>query len=439
MSTIRPPQQERSEGRSGPTVGPGAPVDPVRWPDVARVPRAPVRGRAARLLAEHAFARLPIRVRTPAGPLPSGGGPEAPLLDLHRPADFYARLGAAGLIGFGESRMAGDWSSPEPVRLLTVLAEHYSDLVPRPLLPLRHAVLPRRSGRDDNTRDGARRNIRHHYDRSNELFALFLDATMTYSAALFDDGSGAAGGRAAQAGPAELAEAQRRKIDRLLDRTRVGEGTRVLEIGTGWGELAVRAARRGAQVTSVTLSAEQRAWAAQRALRAGVADRTDIRLCDYRQVTGSYDAVLSVEMIEAVGERYWPVYATALDRLTAPGGRVGLQAITMEDSLMRASRGSYTWMHKYIFPGGLIPSVPAIEEQLRTRTALRITDRHAFGGDYAETLRIWRASFEAADAQVAELGFDPVFRTMWSFYLAYCEAGFRAGMIDVEQITMERD
>ncbi|MDA2808636.1 SAM-dependent methyltransferase [Nocardiopsis suaedae] len=435
MSTIRPPRQERSAGRPGRAVGPEGPVDPARWPDVARVPRAPVRGRAARFLAERAFTRIPIRVRTPAGSLPAGGGPEAPLLDLHRPGDFYARLGAAGLIGFGESHMAGDWSSPEPVRLLTVLAEHYADLVPRPLLPLRHAVLPRRSGRDDNTPEGARRNIRHHYDLSNDLFALFLDETMTYSAALFGPGDGPA----AEAGPAELAAAQRRKIDRLLDRTGVGEGTRVLEIGTGWGELAVRAALRGAQVTSVTLSAEQRSRAAQRALRAGVADRTDIRLCDYRQVTGSYDAVLSVEMVEAVGERYWPVFFTALDRLTAPGGRVGLQTITMEDAPMRASRGAYTWMHKYIFPGGLIPSVPAIEEQLRTRTALRVTDRRAFGTDYAQTLRIWRASFEAAGAQVAELGFDPVFRTMWSFYLAYCEAGFRAGMIDVEQITMERD
>ncbi|QBI53094.1 SAM-dependent methyltransferase [Streptomonospora litoralis] len=406
-------------------------VDPDRWPDVAHVPGDRLRGRVARQLARHAFARAPIRVTTPEGPLPSAGGPEAPLLELHRPADFYRRLAAGGLIGFGESRMAGDWSAPEPVRLLTALAECYDDLIPRPLQPLRHVTLPRRPRRLRNTRSGARRNIAHHYDLSNDLFALFLDETMTYSAGLFE---GRTGG-----GQAELADAQRRKTDRLLDLVGVGENTRVLEIGTGWGETAVRAARRGARVTSVTLSREQRDLARLRAQEAGVAERTDIRLADYREVTGRYDAVISVEMVEAVGERYWPVYFTALDRLTAPGGRIGLQSITMDHATMRASRGSHTWMHKYIFPGGLIPSVEAIEEQLRLRTALRITDRRALGGDYAETLRIWRETFDAAHEQVAALGFDAVFRAMWSFYLAYCEAGFRSGTIDVEQIVMERD
>ncbi|MDT0300920.1 cyclopropane-fatty-acyl-phospholipid synthase family protein [Streptomonospora wellingtoniae] len=431
MSTTHPPRAAQPGDPSGVRTRAEPGIDPRRWPDVVRVPRAPLRGRAARALAAYAFAHSPIRVATPGGPVPAAGGPDAPLLELHRPDHFYRRLATAGLIGFGESYMAGDWSAPEPVRLLTVLAEHYGALVPRPLQPLRHVTLPRRSHRHRNTRSGARRNIHHHYDLSNDLFALFLDETMTYSAALFEG--------AADGGPAELAAAQRRKIDRLLDATRVGEETRVLEIGTGWGELALRAARRGARVTSVTLSPEQRDLARERARRAGVADRTDIRLCDYREVEGRYDAVLSVEMIEAVGERYWPVYFTELDRHTAPGGRVGLQAITMEHTLMRASRGSDTWMHKYIFPGGLIPSVPAIEEQVRRRTGLRIADRRAFGSDYAETLRIWRERFEAAEGEVAALGFDAVFRKMWSFYLAYCEAGFRAGMIDVEQIVMERD
>ncbi len=235
-----------------------------------------------------------------------------------------------------------------------------------------------------------------------------------------------------------LARAQERKIDRLLDSARVGEDTELLEIGTGWGELAVRAARRGARVTSITLSTEQRDLARARVAEAGVADRVEVRLCDYRDATGSYDAVVSCEMIEAVGERYWTAYVTALDRLTRPGGRVALQCITMEHAMMRASRGSYTWMHKYVFPGGLIPSVTALRRELSAHTRLRVTDRHAFGRDYADTLGVWRRTFVDALDQVREPGFDPVFHRMWTFYLAYCEAGFRSAIIDVEQITLER-
>ncbi|PSK86921.1 cyclopropane-fatty-acyl-phospholipid synthase [Murinocardiopsis flavida] len=405
-------------------------VDAARWPDVARVPPSRVRGTVARAISLRAFARLPIRVRTPGGPLPSGGGPGTPVLELHRPDAFYRRLAAGGLIGFGESYMAGDWDAPDLVALLTAFGGGFADLVPRPLRPLRALALPTQPRAERNTRSGARSNIRRHYDLSNELFALFLDETMTYSAALFD------GGPAADR--ADLAAAQHRKIDRLLDRTRVGPGTRLLEIGTGWGALAIRAAQRGARVDSVTLSREQCDLARARVAAAGAADRADVRVADYRELRGSYDAIASVEMVEAVGERYWPVYFTALDRLTAPGGRVGLQAITMDHARMRASRSAYTWMHKYVFPGGLIPSVRAIEEQVRARTALRVADRLRFGGDYAETLRLWRAAFDAGREQAAALGFDGVFHRMWSFYLAYSEAGFRSGLIDVEQIVLER-
>lgn len=402
-------------------------VDPERWPDVARVPRAPLRARVARLLARHAAARAGVHLRT----APDQGADDGrPVLDLYDEEAFHQRLATGGLIGLGESYMAGEWDSPDPVALLTRLAEVYEELVPRPLQPLRHITLPRRPVSDRNTRSGARRHISHHYDLSNELFALFLDRTMTYSSALFTDED--------PRDPEGLARAQERKIDRLLDGAGVGEGTRLLEIGTGWGELAVRAAGRGARVTSVTLSQQQRDLACERVAEAGLTEHADVHLCDYRDVEGTYDAVVSIEMIEAVGERYWAAYVEALNRLVRPGGRVGLQSITMEHRLMRASRGSYTWMHKYVFPGGLIPSVTAIEEQLRGRSSLSIVERTAFGTDYADTLRVWRESFVAAGDRARELGFDATFARMWFFYLAYCEAGFRSRIIDVEQIIMER-
>ncbi|MFE6447136.1 class I SAM-dependent methyltransferase [Nocardiopsis dassonvillei] len=404
------------------------PLDARRWPDVARVPGGRLRAAVARAIVRHATARSGVRVRTgSAAPAADDG---APVLELRDPDAFHRRLAAGGLIGFGESYMAGEWDSPDLVALLTRLAADYDNLVPRPLQPLRHVTLPRRPASDRNTRAGSRRHISHHYDLSNDLFGLFLDRTMTYSSALFEDGEAR--------DRDTLPRAQERKTDRLLDAAGVAEGVELLEIGTGWGELAVRAARRGARVTTVTLSAEQRDLAVERVAAAGLSDLVDVRLCDYRDVTGTYDAVVSVEMIEAVGERYWPVYFAALDRLVRPGGRVGLQSITMEHALMRASRGSYTWMHKYVFPGGLIPSVTAVEERLRAGTSLCITDRLSFGRDYADTLRVWRENFTDAAEQVEALGFDATFRRMWSFYLAYCEAGFLSGIIDVEQITMEK-
>jgi cyclopropane-fatty-acyl-phospholipid synthase len=284
--------------------------------------------------------------------------------------------------------------------------------------------------------DGARRNIHRHYDLSNELFGSFLDESMTYSSALFDvDNDGRPVAR-----DELLAAAQHRKIDRLLDRCEVGPGTHLLEIGTGWGELAIRAARRGAAVDTVTISEQQRQLAIQRVREAGVEDRVTVHLRDYREMSadGKYHAVVSVEMIEAVGERYWPVYFSTVDRLLAPGGRFGLQAITMRHERLLATRRTYTWMHKYVFPGGLIPSVRAIEDVCRRYTRLRINDVCAFGQHYAQTLRLWRERFNAGAADIRRLGFDEAFRRTWNLYLAYCEAGFATGYLDVDQIVMGR-
>lgn len=212
----------------------------------------------------------------------------------------------------------------------------------------------------------------------------------------------------------------------------------MLELGTGWGSLAIAAARRGARVETLTVSEDQARLARQRARQAGAADRVDVAVADYRWARGRYDAMVSVEMIEAVGERYRRTFFATLDRVLAPGGRVGLQAITMPHHRLLATRRSYTWIHKDIFPGGIIPSVRTIEQNLAAHTSLRIAGRRDFGAGYAETLRQWRARFTAPWARIAELGFDETFRRMWEFYLAYCEAGFRAGYLGVSQLTLER-
>jgi len=431
---------------------PEAAIDAERWPDVAVAAGSPVRAAVARALFARAVARLPLRVRWPDGTTAGGGGAADPVMVLHRPREFYRRFGASGLIGFGESYLAGDWdaagqgggdqsggdqsggdqsggdqSGRDLTALLTVFAEHAAELVPPWLQRLRALAVRRQPHGDRQTVTGARRNIGRHYDLSNDLFALFLDETMTYSAAVFADLEDAT----------DLAGAQRRKIDRLLDTAGVGRGCRLLEIGTGWGELAIRAARRGATVRSVTISREQAALATQRVAAAGLAGPVHVELCDYRDVEGQYDAICSVEMLEAVGERYWDTFFAALDQCLAPGGRVALQAITMPHDRMLATRSTYTWIQKYIFPGGLLPSVTAIGDSL-SRTRLRIVRREDYGPHYAQTLRLWREQFGAQADEVARLGFDEVFRRMWTFYLSYSEAGFRAGYIDVSQLTLAR-
>jgi cyclopropane-fatty-acyl-phospholipid synthase len=270
---------------------------------------------------------------------------------------------------------------------------------------------------------GARSNIHRHYDLSNEMFEVFLDPSMTYSSAWFSSGD-------------SLAAAQARKIDGILDLAGVTSGTRLLEVGTGWGALAIRAAQRGAHVTTLTISTSQQEYASERIADAGVS--VDVQLRDYRDAVGTYDAVVSVEMIEAVGAEYWPTYFQTLSRLLRPGGRVGLQAITMPHDRMPATRRSYTWIHKYVFPGGQLLSVPAVEGNARA-AGLEITARRALGADYARTLDLWRARFLDGWDRVAALGFDEVFQRMWEFYLAYTSAGFRSGYLDVWQFGMVKE
>jgi cyclopropane-fatty-acyl-phospholipid synthase len=398
------------------------------WPDIARVPHAPVRATIARRIFHRAIAKLPMRVAEPNGRFYGGGSVTDPVMQIHRVDSFFNRLGSTGTIGFGEAYMAKDWSTDDLAGVLTVFADNLSHLVPAPLHKLRHVVLDKMPSHHDNTLDGAKQNIAHHYDLSNELFALFLDPSMTYSSALFV-------GDPAKSGE-PLQDAQTRKIDRLLDEANVHAGAQLLEIGTGWGELAIRAARRGAHVTSLTISSEQAHLARERIEREGLSDRATVLLQDYRDTTGSFDAVVSVEMIEAVGSRHWGTYFSTIDKVLRPGGRVALQAILQDANTLRTTENTYTWIRKYIFPGGQLSSVEDIERTLDRHTSLRVTDCLRFGSSYAETLRRWRESFEEHAAAVDRIGFDETFRRMWSLYLAYSEAGFRSGYLEVAQLTM---
>ena len=406
-----------------------AAVDSERWPAVARVPHGPVSvtaGAIADTLFRRAAARLPIRVMYPDGTVIGAADPTLPTMVVHRPETLVRRVGRYGLIGFGESYMAGDWTSADPAGLLTEFGKRLAELIPPVLQRFRPLAVVRHPRSHLNSISQARRNVADHYDLSNDLFGEFLDETMTYSSALFET---------LPATPDDLVRAQHRKIDRLLDAAGVGPGSRVLEIGTGWGELCLRAAGRGASVRSVTLSAEQRQLATARVAAAGLSDRVDIELRDYRDIDGTYDAVVSVEMIEAVGYDFWPTYFATLDRLVTPDGRVAIQAITMPHDRMVASRNTCTWVQKYIFPGGLIPSTEAIIGITERQTRLRTVDMFSLRPHYAETLRMWRERFVERRDAVAALGFDDVFHRMWELYLAYSEAGFRSGYLDVYQWT----
>jgi cyclopropane-fatty-acyl-phospholipid synthase len=401
-------------------------IDSARWRDVAQVPRSGLGAVIADQLMRRAVARLPVRLVYPDGTVVGAADPTLPTMVIHRPAAFARRLGRYGLIGFGESYMAGEWDSDDLVGVLTAFAKSVDELIPPALQRLRPLAVVRPPRSAHNSRPQARRNIAAHYDLSNDLFAEFLDETMTYSSALFDT---------LPASQADLAAAQRRKIDRLLDSARVGPGSRVLEIGTGWGELCLRAVARGAYVRSITLSAEQQQLARRRVAAAGLSDLVDIELRDYRDLDGRYDAVLSVEMIEAVGHGFWPTYFRTLDRLVTPGGRVVLQAITMPHQRMLATRNTYTWIQKYIFPGGSLPSTEAIISLTERHTRLRTVDMCSLRPHYAETLRLWLERFVERRDTVAALGFDEVFHRMWQLYLAYSEAGFESGYLDVYQWT----
>jgi len=405
-------------------------TDSEPWPEVASIPSGPVAAASAVVadrLLRRAVAHLPVRIIYPDGTVVGAGDASAPVLMITRPDRLARRMGRDGLIGFGESYMAGEWESTDLVAALAVIAPALRDLMPRELRWLRPVIVASQPRSSRPSREQERRNVAAHYDDlSTDLFAEFLDETMTYSGAVFD--------RLPASWP-DLAEAQRHKIDQVLDAARVGAGTRLLEIGPGWGELAIRAAARGASVRAITPSERQVWLARQRVVAAGQSDRVHVELCDYRDIDGCYDAVISIEMVEAVGYRSWPDYFRAVERLVKPGGAAVVQAITMPHSQMLASRNSQTWTQRYIFPGGLIPSVKALLEITERRTTLRPIDMVSLREHYAETLRLWRERFMQRRKTLGHIGFDEVFVRMWELYLADREAGFRSGQLNVYQWT----
>lgn len=404
-------------------------INAADWPDIAKAPTAPIQAFVARKLMQAIVRKVNVKVTTPDGKV--YGNPNAPQHMEILSDKFFHRLGADLKIGLGESYMAGEWRAAEGSDLalvMTPFAARLDQIVPNWLRAFRKVVEPRHPRDEENHKHGSRKNISRHYDLSNDLFTAFLDSTMTYSSAWFE-------GEPDSASFEHLANAQRRKVDGVLDFGGVKADSEVLEIGTGWGQLALQAAMRGAKVHTITLSTEQQALAQARIDQAGLTNLVNIELRDYRDTTGPYDAVVSVEMIEAVGEKYWPVYFGQVAKVLKPGGKFGLQAITMNHQRLMESRHAYTWIHKYIFPGGIIPSVEVCKKQAE-KAGMQIVDQRSFGLHYAQTLKLWRERFIAQSELVRSFGFDETFEKMWEFYLAYSEAGFRSGHLSVWQFSM---
>ena len=336
------------------------------------------------------------------------------------------RLATSGSVGWYKAWAAGEWSSPDPVPLCALFMANAVALgdVARAKGPMRWINSLAHRMRD-NGPARARRNIAAHYDLGNDFYAAWLDPSMTYSSGRFAPGD-------------DLEAAQHRKIALLLDRLDLKPGDRLLEIGCGWGTLAIEAARRGIEVVGLTLSAEQKAWADQKIAELGLSDRIDIRLQDYRSVDERFDAIASVEMVEAVGERWWPAYLDCIARNLASGGTAALQFISIDHRLFDAYSSSADFIQAYIFPGGMLLDEPRFEALAKAR-GLGWHDRDGFGLDYAETLRIWRERYDRAVDEGRLAGFDGQFHKLWRYYLMYCEGGFRGRGIDVAQITLRKD
>jgi cyclopropane-fatty-acyl-phospholipid synthase len=334
------------------------------------------------------------------------------------------RLATSGSVGWYKAWTLGEWSSPDAVKVFELFSANAVQLgnVGRAKGPFRwlNALAHRLR---DNRPAKARANIAAHYDLGNDFYSAWLDATMTYSSARF-------------ASPSDtFEEAQLRKVNTLLDRLELGRGQRLLEIGCGWGTLAMEAAKRGVSVVGLTLSNEQKAWAERKIREAGLSDRIEIRLQDYRDTAEQFDAVASVEMVEAVGRRWWGAYLDSIARNLGAGGRAALQFISIDHRIFERYATNADFIQTYIFPGGLLLDEPQFEA-LAGERGLSWQDRDGFACDYAETLKRWRDRYDDAVARGAFPDFAEAFHNLWRYYLMYCEGGFRGGAIDVAQVTM---
>lgn len=357
------------------------------------------------------------------------GTQPGPVAELTIHNDRVARrLLTGGSLGFCEAYLDGDWSSPDIETLFTVALENWTALERalngrpwyRALQHLGHLLRP-------NSKRGSRRNIAYHYDLGNRFYEKWLDPSMTYSSAVYAE-------------PAQpLEQAQKTKYAEIARRMALQPGQHVLEIGCGWGGFAEFAAGEvGAKVTAITISREQHAYASERLQKAGLNERAQVLLRDYRDVEGRYDRIASIEMFEAVGEKYWPTFfGTVRDRLTE-GGRAAMQIITIADPYFDQYRRGADYIQKYIFPGGMLPSPEMLSRQVRA-AGLRLCEMTGFGPHYAETLRDWNRRFQVAWPEIEAMGFDGRFKRMWEQYLAYCAAGFATGTIDVQQVALQRD
>ena len=360
-----------------------------------------------------------LEVRLPDGSCTLfGDGEHGVALHVHDES-MFGRILARGDIGLAEAYLDGQWDSPDITGLLTLLAAN-RDVLRRALYGSWRQLLAARVRHwlNRNSRAGSKRNIMAHYDLGNDFYAQWLDPSMSYSAGIFravDDGS--------------LEAAQLAKYRRILKRIDARPGQHVLEIGCGWGGFAELAVAQGLAVTGLTLSPAQLAWAQQRVPQA------DLHLQDYRDLNERFDHVVSIEMFEAVGERWWPSYFSTVARALKPEGRAVIQSITSRDDLFASYRKGTDFIQQYIFPGGMLPSRAAFRAAA-AKQGLSVRNEYAFGLDYARTLAEWRAAFENNWPQIAALGFDEPFRRLWRLYLCYCEAGFRAGSIDVVQFEV---
>jgi cyclopropane-fatty-acyl-phospholipid synthase len=371
-----------------------------------------------------------ITVMLPSGATRQFGDPASPQQGEIRIHDYTAfeRILLGGETGAGEAYMDGLWSSPDLAALIRVAALNRSALalsagwwrIPAQL----RKTLAHRARR--NTKDNARRNIAAHYDLGNDFYRLFLDDSMTYSSGVFEGDDDT------------LEIAQRRKYQHIAERAGLRTGMHVLEIGTGWGGFALYAAGElGCRVTTITISGEQQALATERVRAAGLADMVDVQLRDYRDVEGVFDAVVSIEMLEAVGHEYLGAYFEAVDRALLPGGRASIQVITFPDVAYEAQRRGANWIQTYIFPGGLCPSIAVIEQHLHA-TRLLLREATDIAPSYVRTLREWRTRFMDNLDAVRAQGFDERFVRMWEYYLALSEAGFATGLSQDHQLVLEK-
>ena len=340
---------------------------------------------------------------------------------------FAWRLARGGDIGIAEAYLRREWDTPNLTQFLYIFCVNH-DLIQTMLSgkPFARFVQSLRHWFNRNTRRQARRNIYAHYDIGNSFYSAWLDPSMTYSSALFEDGTN------------DLTAAQHNKYRRLAEAINLQPGQKVLEIGCGWGGFAEYVAKNyDVRVVGLTISTEQRDFALKRMQAAGLSDKVEIRFQDYRDERGQYDRIASIEMIEAVGEEFWPQYFSQLRDRLAPGGLAGIQAITIQDKFFNAYRREVDFIQRYVFPGGMLPS-PQVLKSLGEKFGVPVIRERIFGEDYAKTLATWRDNFRAAWPNLMPLGFDERFRRLWEYYLAYCEAGFLSGNIDVRQVVFAK-